>query len=102
MKVITSVIKFLVIAVCLLFIVFVIWKLYRDNINAQVTGANMYWPPEINKCPDYWVYKDDGKCHRNGQVRDPLTSNVTAEQLIAKCEEIKKASLPWEGVDNLC
>ena len=100
---ISSVVKFLVIAICLLFMVFVIWKLYRDNMNAQgIGGDSIYWPPEINKCPDYWVYKQDGKCHRDGQVMDPLTGNVTPEQLVAKCEEVKQAGIPWEGIDTLC
>ena len=97
--IVVNVIKFLVIAICLLFLVFVIWKLYRDNIDAQDAVS---WPPVIAKCPEYWVYSDDGKCHGgNGQVMDPLTGEMTQEQLVAKCEEVQTAGIPWEGIDIL-
>ena len=52
----TDAVKFVVIGVCLLFLVFVIWKLYRDNAALSSEDA-IYWPPKINKCPDYWTYK---------------------------------------------
>ena len=95
-----NVIKFIVIAVCLLFIVFVIWKLYRDNIDVQ---DSISWPPVIGKCPDYWVYDSDGNCHgEDGKVIVPLTGEITQEQLIAKCEEVKNAGIPWDGIDSLC
>lgn len=92
--------KFVTIGVCLLFIIFVIWKLYRDNI--AYTGEDaIYWPPEIDKCPDYWEFKN-GKCHRGGQTIEPLSGDVTAEQLITRCEQVKAMNVPWEGIDNLC
>ena len=94
--------KFIIVAVCLVFIVFVIWKLYRDNIALQGQDA-IYWPPEINKCPDYWTYKSDGKCHKDGNDPiDPLVGNVDEVQLLEKCEQMKAAGIPWEGIDNLC
>ena len=65
-------------------------------------GDAIYWPPEINKCPDYWTFEKDGKCHRNGQSMEPLMGDVTPEQLVEKCEYVKEHKIPWEGVDNLC
>ena len=97
-----NLIKFVMIAVCLLFIVFVIWKLYRDNMGAQGIGGDaVYWPPEIDKCPDYWEYKN-GKCRRDGKTIAPLAGDITPNELIARCEEVNAANIPWEGVDNLC
>ena len=99
----TSVIKFIVIAVCLVFMIFVIWKLYRDNM-ASVDSTTVYWPPEINKCPDYWTYKEDGKCHSYDASVDPiepLTGTVTSEMLTNTCKSLN-GQIPWEGVDNLC
>ena len=99
--VVGTITKFIIVALCLVFIVFVIWKLYRDNLALQGEDA-IYWPPDINKCPDYWTYKSDGKCHRDGNVTDPLVGNVGEAQLLEKCEEMKAAGIPWEGIDNLC
>ena len=53
----------------------------------------IYWPPEINKCPDYWTYKADGKCHRNDEVTDPFVGDVTEAQLLEKCEEMKATGI---------
>jgi hypothetical protein len=96
-----TIMKFAVITVCILFLIFVIWKLYRDNI-ALKGEDSIYWPPEINKCPDYWTYTTDGKCHNGDQTMEPLLGDVTGEILVAKCEEIKKQNIPWEGIDDLC
>jgi hypothetical protein len=96
-----TVVKFIVIAVCLVFVVFVIWKIYRDNYLQQ----NIAWPPEIHKCPDYWVYdKSDGKCHEQGGdgVTDPIGKNSTNEDLIKLCEKMKENNTAWEGIDKLC
>ena len=90
----TSVTKFIVIAVCILFMVFVIWKLYRDNM-ASVDSTAVYWPPEINKCPDYWTYKEDGLCHSYDNSVSPiapLTGTVTSDMLI-KNVKIQKVLL---------
>lgn len=94
-----SIVKFIVIALSLLFVIFVIWKLYRDNINEEALNT---WPPVVAKCPDYWTYKDDGLCHHNNDTMSPLTEDSTEDDLIAKCAEIKEAGIPWEGIDNLC
>ena len=98
----STITKIIIIAICLLFLIFVLWKLYRDHMATFGNDDAIYWPPEINKCPDYWTYKADGKCHRNGETTDPLIGNVTEAQLLEKCEEMKSAGIPWEGIDNLC
>lgn len=98
-----TIFKFVTLAVCLVFIIFVIWKLYRDNMALRGDDA-IYWPPEINKCPDYWTFKEDGMCHNGAgiKVTEPLTGNVTEEQLYEKCLQMKAEKIPWEGIDNLC
>ena len=104
---VTAIVKYIVVTVCLLFIAFVIWKLYRDNLAVSSETA-VYWPPEINRCPDYWTYKSDGKCHNDDFdfTIDPLIGNVTESELILRCDEINNNELytgvAWEGIDNLC
>ena len=98
----SNILKFVVIAVCLLFLIFVAWKLYRDN-KALRGDDYIYWPPEINKCPDYWTFKEDGLCHNGtGSFTNPLTGDVTQEELHEKCLQMKAEKIPWEGIDNLC
>ena len=103
----TTIIKYSVLALCLLFMAFVIWKLYRDNLGVTAEDG-IYWPPEINRCPDYWTYKSDGKCHNDNFnfTIDPLmiSTPVTEDDLIAKCSDLKDKypGVAWEGIDNLC
>ena len=99
----STIFKFVILALCLLFIIFVVWKLYRDNMALRGDDDAIYWPPEINKCPDYWTFKE-GECHNGAgsKVTDPLTGNVTKEQLHEKCLRMKDEKIPWEGIDNLC
>ena len=99
----TTIVKYTVLAVCLLFMAFVIWKLYRDNLAVSSETA-VYWPPEINRCPDYWTYKSDGKCHNDGFsfTIEPLIGKAEDVDLLAKCREIKNLTgVAWEGIDNL-
>ena len=100
---VTTIVKYTVLAVCLLFMAFVIWKLYRDN--SFVSSENVvYWPPEINRCPDYWTYKSDGKCHNDGFdfTIEPLIGEAEGVDLLAKCREIKGyTGVAWEGIDSL-
>jgi len=97
------IVKCVVIALCLLFMVFVIWKLYQDSVSVQeIDGQVVYWPPEINRCPDYWTYENDGKCHNNGSTVNALTAPVGATDLKTTCDNMKKLDIPWEGIDNLC
>ena len=96
----TEIVKYIVVAICILFMVFVIYKLYRDSVAAS--SETVYWPPEINRCPDYWVYEDDGLCHGNGSTMEPLSADVTDADLINTCNNIKAQGIAWEGVDNLC
>ena len=104
----TSIVKYIVLAVCLLFLAFVIWKLYRDNLGVTAEDG-IYWPPEINRCPDYWTYKSDGLCHNDNfdYTIEPLVGPVEALDLEARCIEVSKQTelpdvIPWEGIDNLC
>tara|TARA_B100000963_G_C22393331_1_gene565483 strand:+ start:332 stop:643 length:312 start_codon:yes stop_codon:yes gene_type:complete len=97
-----NIVKICVIAVCVIFMCFVCWKLYRDYIAINADDA-IDWPPEINKCPDYWTYKSDGMCHNSDgtATMDPLIGPIDKEgkALIAKCGSI---DVPWEGIDHLC
>ena len=95
------VVKYIVLALCILFLVFVVWKLYRDSVAASEELS--YWPPEINICPDYWIYDStDGKCHSGDDTMDPLPTDATDDDLLNACRDAATAGIPWEGVDNLC
>jgi hypothetical protein len=51
------------IAIVLFFTILIVISFYSSRI-ASFTSKSKKWPPTINKCPDYWEYKN-GKCNPN-------------------------------------
>ena len=107
-----NIVKICVIAVCVIFMCFVCWKLYRDHMAINADDA-IAWPPEINKCPDYWEVKGDGRCenvHKVGLCKaggdnvmdfnDPVFEGKKG--MYRKCSWSKQCEAPWEGIDSLC
>ena len=93
-----SIVKAVVIFFCIIFLVFVGWKLYRDNF---LQKQDMFWPPEINKCPDYYVYENDGYCYKKGKPRvKAIPHDVTPDVLKNICQDMKKNGIVWSGLDN--
>ena len=99
----SSAVRFIAILICIIFMVFVIWKIYRDNFNLK----RVAWPPEIYKCPDYWTF-EDGVCRNTENIGsgaktvEPIQKGWKKEDLKAKCKWTKTNNVPWHGVDNLC
>jgi len=95
--------RFILILVCIIFLVFVVWKIYRDNFRLK----DVAWPPEIYKCPDYWTF-ENGTCNnkeklgKGEETVEPIQPGYNNRQLKRKCRWTKKNKVPWHGVDNLC
>ena len=104
--IISLIIKILVISICVLFMIFVIWKIIRYTVLQQ---DDIAWPPIINKCPDYWNY-ENGVCQNVYKKEEdpapdtvqPIPENVTNEKLIELCNWTNQYTVPWDGIDNLC
>lgn len=93
-----SIVRGVVVVICIAFLVFVGWKLYRDNFLEE---QNIFWPPEINKCPDYYTYKRDGYCYKKGKPKiKAIPYNVTPNQLKRLCKQMKRKKIVWSGLDN--
>lgn len=98
-------VKVLVVTICILFAIFVIWKIYKAT---QQNPDN--WPPEINKCPDYWTYNEDkDKClnvynlgNNNVESVNPITKESSDREIKEACNKAFNNKYKWSGVDDKC
>ena len=108
-----------------------IYYFYREWKKERDRKANLTWPREFARCPDYWLDKGDhvcqntfnlGKCPRGrGGVRPMGTVDMKSiaggiggtgksldiamnkpEALQQKCKWVKRCGTSWEGVEKLC
>ena len=94
-------------AIILLVVIFVFMIFFMGRQNADVI-----YPPVVNKCPDYWDYKDDGSntCvntfgmkNKSGNEIQDLTLDNYSEGTVGKCGKRDWSidnGLTWDGITN--
>lgn len=73
-------------------------------------NADVIYPPVMNKCPDYWDYKEDGnKCEntfgmkKGGTKIQDLELDNYSEGTVGKCGKRDWSidnGLTWDGITN--
>lgn len=99
-------ITFLAIILLVAIFIFMIFFMGRKN-------ADVIYPPVVNKCPDYWDYKEDGnKCMNTFGMKknindandiSPLNLDDYSQGTVGKCGKRDWSidnGLTWDGITN--
>jgi len=79
---------------------------YKDMKSVKI-------PPWKNKCPDYWLMEEGGKCrniHQLGKcaLEEGGVIDFSKSPFIGvngdknKCQVAKSCNIPWTGIDDKC
>ena len=103
------VLSVIVLSIILGFVISFVLEIKKDKQNTLTDT----FPPQANKCPDYWEVRENNVCYnthgvglcKNGGDRDmnfedDLFKGKSGNNY--KCAWAKQCQVPWEGIDNLC
>ena len=83
-------------------VIFVILMLFIGIMIYRAKQTTKF-PPQVTKCPDYWIIDKDGNCSNPRKLGSGCAEGTNfpkMNSLAEKCNFAKTCGIEWDGITN--